>query len=212
MWRDYWRRWFVRWREAIWNLRKDAIALILAVLVLILQFKMGWIKQGTGWQATFLNIGPTLGILVLFLGYHALAAIVLVDRDRSGAIQSLDSALASLCDEWPERVSRLGMLYGALTEGERLLEKYRAKDPSLDTLLKNWDDCVPKLLNSQFGPNYRKAFYEGAKGQPCHLPKQREDYEQWIRDRNNRLRSFIDEFEERPPQLESYRRNRHPDH
>src|SRR5438093_741688 len=99
MWKDYWRRWFVRWREAIWNLWKDVMALLLALLVVFVQFKMGWLKQGNGWQATFINIGPTLSIVVLFCVYHALAAVVLVDRDRSGEIQSLDGILRSICGE-----------------------------------------------------------------------------------------------------------------
>lgn len=203
MWKSYLRRWFVRWREAIWNLRKDVIALFVAIVVLIVQFKTGWIKQGTGWEATFINIGPTLGVLVLFLLYHAVAAVVRVDLDREGEIQSLASILSASCDEWPQRITILDLLYDALTEGVRLIELYKTKHPNIAELIRNWDDVVEKRLLTHIGEEYRRIYYEGRKGEPSYMPNEPAEWEQWIRDRNNKLRQFISEFRETPPTLKS---------
>lgn len=208
MWKDYWRRWLVRWREAIWNLSKDAILLLLALLILFVQFKMGWIRPGTGWAETLLNIGPTAIVLLVFLFFNALKAVVLVDRDREGEVQGLTTTLTVSFEEWSTRIRILDVLYRGLAEGIRLVEMCKAGAPNAEALIKNWDDHLPKLLVSYLGEQYRRSYYEGPKGESQYLPDNPDQWEQWIRDRNTKLRFFIEEFQQMPGVLLSWEANR----
>jgi hypothetical protein len=204
MWKSYLRRWFVRWWEATLRLSKDLLALLLIILVLFLQFKLGWIKQGTGWEATIINVGPSLGILFLFVVYNAVAAVIQVDQDRAGEISALNTALGSTYEEWVNRLRILSILHSALAEGIRLVEICKQKAPNTEALVMNWDNNVPKLLVQYLGEEHRRIYYEGPKGEPSHFPQNVNDLEQWIRDRNAKLRIFIKECQEMPGALLSW--------
>src|SRR6185436_8117723 len=140
------------------------------------------------------NLAPSLGILFLFGVYNAVAAVMQVDQDRAGEIDTLNTTLTAIYDEWPQRMETLQMLHDALAEGIRLIEMCRQRAPNAEALVKNWDDHVPNLLVRYLGEENRRIYYEGPKGEPSHLPNNVADLEQWIRDRNNKLRSFIEEF------------------
>jgi hypothetical protein len=102
-------------------------------------------------------------------------------------------------DEWTHTIQNLGMLYSGKAEGFRLIEMYRANHPNMKALLENWNKVVASYV-SRIGKDYKREFYEGSRTGE-YLPDDDSQWEQWVRDRINKLNGFIEEVEQPPPQL-----------
>lgn len=62
------------------------IATIIIIGVLLLQFRLGWIKTGEGWSNVVINLAPTLGIFAVYLSYHLIRAPYELDKDYQAAL------------------------------------------------------------------------------------------------------------------------------
>ncbi len=73
---SYFHRWLSEWLNGFRSLRKDTIVIVLAVVTLFVQWKMGWIQIGHGWETIVVNLSLPLGVPLVFLilkllrGYH----------------------------------------------------------------------------------------------------------------------------------------------
>jgi hypothetical protein len=114
-------------------------------------------------------------------------------------------------DRWQHDMSVVDSLYDAKVEGRRL-DVYCDQDhPNLKHLLENWNTVVLKRLNNidtdlkqKYGVNaeLKKRYYEGSRTGE-YLPDDASEWQQWVRDRNLKLNTLINEFKEPPPQLVS---------
>jgi len=126
-------------------------------LILFLQFELGKIEHGWGWKGIVNNVGPTLAVILLFVGYHALLAVVQLDRARAKEIAEFERIL----EEWPERVELIKLLRGYHREGELLkeeLEKVAYPPTSLEQRTKTWRLYSANMLPQRRGETYEERF------------------------------------------------------
>jgi hypothetical protein len=116
---------------------------------------------------------------------------------------------AETLERWQHNLAVVDGLYDAKVEGRRL-DVYCDNDhPNLKHLLENWNNVVVKRLSKidedikqKYGVNadLKRRYYEGSRTGE-YLPDDASEWQQWVRDRNQKLNILIDEFEESLPQL-----------
>lgn len=74
------------------------IALLAIIAMLIIQFEMGWIKQGEGWPTVFINIVPYLIVFLLYFVYHLVRAPYELDKQLGEERDSLKSEVDRLTE------------------------------------------------------------------------------------------------------------------
>jgi hypothetical protein len=72
------------WRQFKTDFKSEVVPTVTAILailvVLMIQWRSGWIRGGEGWATIVLNLAPSIGIFVLYLVYHFGRAPYLLDR------------------------------------------------------------------------------------------------------------------------------------
>src|SRR6266404_2190697 len=106
--RSYFHLWLSEWLNGLRSLGKDIVVIVLAFMTLFVQWKMGWIQIGHGWETIVVNLSPPLGVLLVFLIFHAFRAVLQLDESRTQEIASLRNVL----ETWPERVELIRLLRG----------------------------------------------------------------------------------------------------
>ena len=96
---NYAKRVFVQFLDnAKREVAPNVIALLAMLLVLVVQYRAGWIKTGEGWSTIIINILPPLGVFVLYLGYHLMRAPYEIDCHQQNAIHALSNQVADILD------------------------------------------------------------------------------------------------------------------
>ncbi len=169
--KSYLKRFLHQWANRVRHLTKDVVWLFFALLILFLQFELGKIEHGWGWKGVVNNVGPTLAVILLFVGYHALLAVVQLDRARAKEIAEFERIL----EEWPERVELIKLLRGYHREGELLkeeLEKVAYPPTSLEQRTKTWRMYSANMLLQRRGETYEERFNKiGTKPELTELAK-----------------------------------------
>ncbi len=118
-----------------------------------------------------------------------------------------DRILSEVAKEW-QRVDIVDSLQDVRGEGTRLIDQCHDRDqypdrhPNLERLLNNYHQVAAKRLDA-IGSKYKRYFYEEpvTEKHVPELPKDPGQWEQWTRDRNNKLLEIIQEFKKVPSQL-----------
>lgn len=105
--------------------------------------------------------------------------------------------------EWIRRTEIAHKLHEDLAEGNRLADfSKNPGHPNLKALIDNWNRVVAYRL-SNISEAHTRTYYKGSRSGEF-PPDAPDDWEGWIRERVERLKGFIDEFESPPPQLASH--------
>jgi hypothetical protein len=83
-------------RKAWWE---SVLAIIAIVVVLFLQFYLGWIKKGETTLTALVNISPYIAILIAYTIRHVIRAPWLLDTERGNEIETLSEKLEEFSSE-----------------------------------------------------------------------------------------------------------------
>src|SRR5258707_14617314 len=140
-------------------------------MTLFVQWKMGWIQIGHGWETIVVNLSPPLGVPLVFLVFHAFGAVFQVDERR---VQEI-AAVRNVLETWPERVELIKLLRGYHREGELLkeeLEKVDYPPSSLEQRTKTWRMYSANMLLQRRGETDEERFNKiGTKPELTELAK-----------------------------------------
>jgi len=172
--RSYFHLWLSEWLNGLQSLGKDIVVIVLAFMTLFVQWKMGWIQIGHGWETIVVNLSPPLGVPLVFLVFHAFRAVFQVDERR---VQEI-AAVRNVLETWPERVELIKLLRGYHREGELLkeeLEKVDYPPSSLEQRTKTWRMYSANMLLQRRGETFEEKFNKiGTKPELTELAKLRE--------------------------------------
>lgn len=168
---SYFHRWLSEWLNGLRSLGKDIIVIVLAFVTLFVQWKMGWIQIGHGWETIVVNLSLPLGLALVFLIFHAFRAVFRLDERRAHEI----AALRNVLETWPERGELIKLLRGYHREGELLkeeLEKVAYPPSSLEQRTKTWRMYSANTLLQRRGETYEQRFNKiGTKPELTELAK-----------------------------------------
>jgi hypothetical protein len=154
---SYFHLWLSEWLDGLRSLAKDIIVIVVAFVTLFVQWRMGWIQIGHGWETIVVNLSPPLGVLLVFLVFSAFRAVRQLDRRRMQEIV----ALRNVFETWPGRVESIKLLRGYHREGELLKEELEKVDyplSSLEQRTKTWRMSSANMLLQQRGETDEERF------------------------------------------------------
>lgn len=147
------------WVQFLDNAKREVapavIALIAMLIVLIVQYRAGWIKTGEGWSTIVVNILPPLGVFVLYLGYHLIRTPYEIDLHQQTAIHELSKQVADILDR-PKLAGFFQDVVGygysdPLTDQERYEQRSELVPPVKPSVGTEMVICV-RLLNASPTP------------------------------------------------------------
>lgn len=107
---NYFHRWFRQWLIGVKDLTKDFVILGLVLITVFLQFQIGWLASGRGWETIVVNFLPPAVLLLIYMSWHLVNAAFQLDKRRADEIDILANRLALINEQWPQRIEKIKQL------------------------------------------------------------------------------------------------------
>lgn len=173
------------------------MGMLSAIAAIVLQYCLG---------ASVFSWPTVAAIIIVFFGTVILTYLINLIRAPFIIDKGLRRDIGMLLSEWEQRMNIVSTLYTDKAEGSRLANLCRNLDyPNLKELITQWNKVTASDLTN-IGEGYRREYFEDSRTYE-YLPTVPDDpkkWQDWIRDRVEKLNRFIVEFKQ-PPQLNSHK-------
>jgi hypothetical protein len=95
--RQYVKRVFQQFKtESKHEATPTVITILAIIVVLLIQYRVGWIKVGEGWATIFVNVAPVFIVFLIYIIYHVVRAPYELDKRQGKELQQLKTELDEL--------------------------------------------------------------------------------------------------------------------
>jgi hypothetical protein len=174
-WSYYRRVWSRTWSDIKQQVVATVIAIIAAITVAVLSTKYGLLRPEQTWAAALINALPFVGILLVYLLWHAIRASWKIYQEKEAELlQALDEIKLHRVENASQAESQsrkereiYAQLGEALNKGNHLLESLEGQFNTTETRealkveIQQWGSSVEALLK-QLDPSFVARFRNGS--------------------------------------------------
>src|SRR5438552_1874055 len=107
---NYFNRCLRQWLNGLKHLTKDFLILGLVVITVFLEFKVGWLTPGHGWETVVVNFFTPVVLILIYMSWDLVKAAYELDKKRADEIDILANKLALVTEQWPQRIEKIKQL------------------------------------------------------------------------------------------------------
>jgi hypothetical protein len=161
-------RWLVQWLSGVKHLIKDFVIVALVLAAVFIEFEVGWLAPGRGWETIVANLLPPVALVLLYMLWHLVNAAYQLDKNRTIEIEVLENRLALVNEQWPQRIEKLKQLAcydreASLLEQEDRESAYPPKP--YDERVKIWRKNATNTVWQTMGEDRKETFQRIAQDQ-----------------------------------------------